>query len=121
MSNGAAVETVLRDAGFTITDAGTLPFVDQVRMFQSAQTIFAVLGSGLTGLIYSRNYIKVLAAGPSCWNDRFFHALAQHRRAVWAEIRGPSRWDGNGLNRDAPFEVPIADLRHAIDLLDAMV
>ena len=116
--NGIEIETVLRGAGYTITDAATMPFVDQARMFQCATTVFGVVGSGLTGLIYSPNGVRVLAAGPASWGDRFFYALAQNRNARWAEVRGPSLWDGkSGLRRDAPFQVPIPALWDAMSRL----
>ena len=51
IANCDEVEQFLRAEGFTITDAATLPFLEQVRMFQSAQLVFGVIGSGFTGLI----------------------------------------------------------------------
>jgi capsular polysaccharide biosynthesis protein len=116
--NGAEVAGVLRDAGFTIAEASPLRFVDQVRMFQSASTVFSVLGSGLANLMFSPNHVKVLPAAPGCFRDIFFYTLAQHRRGKWAEVRGPSRWNGTGFARDAPFEVPIPHLLEAIRRLD---
>jgi hypothetical protein len=117
MRNGADVEEILRNAGFTITDAGRYRFVDQVRMFQAAKTVFGVLGSGLTGLIYSPKGVTVLAVGPSDRRDRFFHALAQHRSGRWLEVCGPSLWDGQGASWHAPFEVPLSELEDAVDRL----
>jgi hypothetical protein len=119
IENSEEVEQFLRDAGFTIADAGRMTFLDQVRLFQSAKTLFAVIGSGLTGLIYSPGEVRVLAAGPARWGDRFFYALAQHRRARWAEARGPSEWNGEGLLRDAPFNLPLHALRTALTKLEA--
>jgi hypothetical protein len=118
IANGDEVERVLREEGFTITDAASLPFLDQVRMFQSAQIVFGVIGSGFTGLIYSPNKVRVLGVGPASWGDRFFYALAQHRCGRWSEVRGRSHWDGDGLMRDAPFEVSIQALRDGLNKVD---
>jgi hypothetical protein len=117
ITNDAEVEDILRADGYTITDAATLPFVDQVRMFQSANDVFAVVGSGLTGLIYSPSHVRVLTVRPAMWRDRFFYSLAQHRDAKWAEVCGSSRWDGTRFLRDAPFDVPVADLMQAKEQL----
>jgi hypothetical protein len=116
--NGDEIERFLEARDFRITDAGGLPFVEQVRMFQSASVVFGVIGSGLTGLIYSPNGVRVIGAGPALWGDRFFVALGQHRAAAWAEVRGPSQWDGKtGQLRDAFFSIPMAALADAIGAL----
>jgi hypothetical protein len=117
IANSEAVERLLQAEGFTITDAATLPFLDQVRMFQSAREIFGVIGSGLAGLMYSPDDVRILAVGPALWGDRFFYALAQHRSARWSEVRGQSQWDGNGLMRDAPFDLSIQALRDGLSKL----
>jgi len=118
ISNCDEVEQFLRAEGFTITDAAFLPFLDQVRMFQSARVVFGVLGSGLTGLIYSPNCVHVLVAGPASWGDRFFYALAQHRRGRWSEVRGPSRGGGDRPVRAAPFEVSVRGLSEGLAKLE---
>ncbi len=116
--NGSEVEAALTAAGFVLTDATGLPFVEQVRMFQSATTIFGVLGSGLTGLIYSPNGVNVVAVAPSGWGDDFFYGIARQRNAKWAEVRGQSHWNKtDGLLRDAPFEVPLRSLHEALETL----
>jgi hypothetical protein len=111
ISNGDEVEEFLRAEGFKITDAAVLPFLDQVRMFQSASIVFGVMGSGLTGLIYSPNGVRILVGGPAGWGDRFFYALAQHRRAKWSEVRGPSHAENDAPVRTASFELSIPALR----------
>ena len=116
--NGEEIERFFEARGFRITDAGGMPFVEQVRMFQSASVVFGVIGSGLTGLIYSPNGVRVIGAGPALWGDRFFVALGQHRAAAWAEVRGPSQWDGKtGHLRDALFSIPMAALADSMGAL----
>ena len=123
IANGDEVEQFLRGEGFRITDAAVLPFLDQVRMFQSANVVFGVIGSGLTGLMYSPNgvLVLVLVGGPAGWGDRFFYALAQHRRAKWSEVRGPSHAKDEAPVRTAPFELSIPALRVGLMKLVARV
>ena len=117
IANGDEVERFLSAEGFTITDAASMPFLDQVRMFQSAKMVFGVIGSGLTGLIYSPDEVGIVAVGPASWGDRFFYALAQHRRGRWSEVRGRSKWAGESIMRDAPFEISLQALRDGLNML----
>lgn len=112
--NADEVQTFLSAAGFHVIDMAGLSFTEQVRVFRSAEIVFSVLGSGLTGLVYSPDGVKVIAASPSGWSDRFFYALTQLRGGRWAEIKGSTTWAGDGMLRDAPFEIPIPALRAAI-------
>lgn len=114
VANIEQVEGVLRAEGFHITDMAGRPFADQVNAFHCAEIVFGILGSGLTGLAYSPDLVRVVAASPSGFSDRFFYALVQERRGRWAEVKGPTRWAGEGMMRDAPFEIPIPALRAAL-------
>lgn len=115
IANAAEVQDVLVGEGFYITDMAGVRFAQQLRAFSGADVVFGVLGSGLTGLIYSPDYIRVIAASPSGFSDRFFYALVQRRGGRWVEVKGRSLWNGrDGLLRDAPFEIPIRALREAL-------
>jgi hypothetical protein len=52
-----------------------LSFENQVAAFNAASTVFCVLGSGLTGLIYSPDKVSVIAPAPEDWGDAFFTDL----------------------------------------------
>jgi hypothetical protein len=115
ISNIAEVADLLETEGFQLAELAGMRFADQVRLFASAEIVFGVLGSGLTGLVYSPDNVAVVAASPTGFSDRFFYALAQRRGGTWADVKGPSRWNGrDGLKRDAPFDVPIDVLRQAL-------
>ena len=114
VANAEQVEQVLRSEGFHIADMAGRPFADQVNAFRTAEIVFSVLGSGLTGLVYSPDLVQVVAASPSGFSDRFFYALVQSRGGRWAEVKGPTQWAGEGMMRDAPFEIPLPALRTAL-------
>lgn len=107
-----AVEPVLTDAGFTVTDLMGVRFAHQVELFRGADVIFSVLGSGLTGIIFAPEDVRIITAGPTGWGDDFFYAIAQDRNARWAEIRGPG-----GKGRDEPFSINTDHLQEAISSL----
>src|SRR6185437_9102116 len=77
--NITEIQDLLAGEGFQVLDLSSMPFSDQVAAFQNCSTVFAVLGSELTGLIYAPEQIRVLSAGPANWGDRFFYPLIQLR------------------------------------------
>ena len=103
---------MMRSAGFVRVSPADLDFVDQVRLFQGASDIVSVIGSGLTGLIYSPDRVRVLGLAPASWGDRFFYALGQHRNAAWSEVRGQSCGEDR---RIAPFSITLAAVQHGFD------
>lgn len=117
IANANEIIPFLEATGFREVDVAALPFLGQVALFRTARRIFSVIGSGLTGLIYSPDGVEVLAAGPARWGDRFFYALGQLRAARWVEVRGPSSWNGCGEMRDAPFTIAPAALAEGLSKL----
>ncbi|HSU07368.1 MAG TPA: glycosyltransferase family 61 protein [Acetobacteraceae bacterium] len=93
VANLDALQPLLRVAGYRIVDIGNLSFRAQVSIFQQAAAIVSVLGSGLTGLMYTPPGVKIATLCPIGWADDFFFALMQNRSARLAEIRGPSAND----------------------------
>ena len=85
IANCDEVEQFLRAEGFTITDAATLPFLEQVRMFQSAQLVFGVIGSGFTGS-YSPTKYGSWQLDPPPGGIIFLCIGATPR---WTMVRGP--------------------------------
>jgi capsular polysaccharide biosynthesis protein len=62
----------LKIKGYDAFDVGQMPFIEQVSLFQQASATFGVLGSNLTGLIYSPYGVKSVTVAPGAWGDRFF-------------------------------------------------
>jgi hypothetical protein len=112
--NAPQVADRLAQAKFRFAEMAQISFIEQVAAFREAETVFGVLGSGLTGLIYAPDGARVITAAPAEWFDFFFYVLMQLRQGVNAEIRGHSLWRGDGLKRDAPIVVNPADLEAAL-------
>jgi hypothetical protein len=87
--NSTEIDTILQKGGFTPIDIAALDFLEQVAVFRSTDMLFSILGSGLTGLLYSPAGVRVVSAAPSLFGDRFFYALVQDRRGTYADVRGP--------------------------------
>lgn len=119
ISNVTEVADWLQADGFAVTDIAQLSFLDQVDAFRHGDTVFGVLGSGLVGLMYSPDAVKVVSAAPGSWADSYFYMLIQLRQGYYADIRGSVLWDGEGLERDAPFVVHRKHLTAALARLDA--
>ena len=95
-------------------DIEALSFSQQVLLFRHAENIFSVLGSGLAGLLFSPDAIKVVTIRPEQWLDRFFTALMQLRRGKWADISGPT--SGNNPMSD-PFSVVDDEVASALQAM----
>ncbi len=106
LANEVEVLEVLARHGYTGVEIGTLAFTEQLAMFREATHVFATLGSDLTGLMFSPDGVRVLAAAPEDWCDRFFYGLCQLRHGRYLEIRGPS---------EPLSEAPLADSSFSID------
>lgn len=79
---------LLKIKGVTPFPVAALPFMEQVALFREAQTLFGVLGSNLTGLIYSPQGVRTISAAPGDWGDCFFHGLLQAQEGLYADLRG---------------------------------
>ncbi|HEX7389883.1 MAG TPA: glycosyltransferase family 61 protein, partial [Acidiphilium sp.] len=116
--NQSEIESLLTARGFIIVDPVRLPFIDQIALFRDAEMIFGVLGSGLIGLIYAPEAMRVVTAAPGDWADPYFHMLIKARNGWQADLRGSTLWTGSGLPRDAPFLLDPNHTETALDLLE---
>ncbi|WP_235705456.1 glycosyltransferase family 61 protein [Acidiphilium iwatense] len=105
IANLADIEQVLDREGYTIADPARLSFQAQADLFRTSDDLFGVLGSGLIGLMFAPDNVRVASVAPGSWPDAYFHIFMQHRNASYADLRGPALWTGEGLERDAPFLV----------------
>lgn len=87
--NWQDIQDVLTERDFTLIDIAALKFWEQARIFREAETVFSVLGSGLTGIMYSPLGVRVTSVAPSVFADRFFYGLITDRRGRYADVRGP--------------------------------
>ncbi len=121
LANVEEVCTYLQSRGWSIVDVALLDFLDQVTVFASAENIVSVLGSGLTGLMYSPEGAKVITLAPGNWGDLFFFSLMQERQVRLADIRGLSLAEEPAGARLLPFVLGVADLDSGLRALGLSV
>ncbi|MCW8305535.1 glycosyltransferase family 61 protein [Acidiphilium sp. PA] len=117
-SNSDAVERLLSERRFHRPSIESLSFSEQVGLFLDAEMIFGVQGSGLINLIFAPQGVRVISMAPGAWPDSYFHPLIQAREGWHADLRGPTLWGGEGLQRDAPFMAIESDIVAAIEHLE---
>jgi capsular polysaccharide biosynthesis protein len=117
IENMAEVRTCLEGRGFTFQPVSALRFIDQVRLFQSASIIFAILGSDLSGLIYARKGVSLISAAPAVFGDRFFYALLLERRGRYADLRGPITRLDPGAEHRSSFRLDVSEIGSALAAL----
>jgi hypothetical protein len=118
LCNAEAVEALLQAEDFAIPVIEEMNFREQVALFLGCEMVFAIQGSGMIGLIFAPQHVKVLSLAPAAWKDTYFHPIIQAREGYHADLRGPTLWTGEGLERDAPFLGIEADIRRAIETLE---
>lgn len=120
IDNQLAVLDLLATWGYQAVDIGKLEFIEQVRCCRQASHIVSVLGSGLSGLIYSPLGVKVASLAPARFGDRFFYTMVQNRLGRYADVRGPIVSNGGEQDRDDVFAVPLDALEKGLSALDAV-
>jgi hypothetical protein len=90
MCNAAEVYDILAASGFERLETGIMTFEEQVSVFKGASAIFGILGSDLSNLIFAPEGVKVIAAAPAEFGDRFFYALTLDRKGSFSDLRGPA-------------------------------
>lgn len=110
----------LKIKGFIPFPVAAMPFIEQVALFREAKTVFGVLGSNLTGLIYSPLGVRTVSAAPGDWGDCFFHGLLQAQKGFYADLRGTPE-PGYADMMTAPFTLSLARLAEALDAVGALV
>lgn len=117
--NQSDIDLVLDEHGFEPLDMASLPFGARVDAMKQCESVFGIWGSGFSYLVYAPQGVEVVSAGPADWEDDYFTGLIQQREARFADLRGPSLWDGTGVVRDASFYLQSAQLRLAFEALSA--
>ncbi len=113
------VLTLLQREGFNSFEVGRMPFLEQVSLFMNAETVVAVLGSSLTGLLYAPKNIKVVSMAPENFSDRFFYAMIQNRHGYYADVRG-NVTETAALYHWATFNVNPTTVTAALSTLNAV-
>jgi len=120
LKNLHLIRSFVTEMGFTCVSPSKLSFREQVSVFQRSDHIVGVLGSGLTGLVYARNGVKVLSLSPVNFGDRFFYALTQSRSGTFADVRGHvTTIDTEFPGRDDEFEIEVQEMQSALAALNS--
>jgi len=119
IANLAEIAELLAERGYNPVQIGRLPFLKQVGLFHAATSVVSVLGSGLSGLLYSPEGLAVASLAPDNFGDSFFYALAQNRRARYFDLRGPALLGREQIQHRNPFSISLVTLTAALDRLDA--
>jgi len=117
LANGDEVRDELVRRGFVPVEFETLSFAQQVCAFRSGTSMVCILGSGLTGVIFSPDQVKIIAPAPENWRNTFFYPLVQARAGKFADLRGPIENRDPLLMRDSSFRVEMEDLFEALSAI----
>jgi len=77
---------VLKACDVEFIEVGKLPFAEQVALFSSAEQAVGVLASGLTGLFFSPDHVKVLSLAPERYENTFFYSIIRHRHGLMPPV-----------------------------------
>ncbi len=113
MRNAAEVYDVLADSGFECLETGAMTFEEQVSVFKGASTLFGILGSDLSNLVFAPEGVKVIAAAPAEFGDRFFYALTLDRKGSFSDLRGPAV-EPHSVSHKATFNLDTGVLGSAV-------
>ena len=118
LENREVVHGMLTARGFALCAIGSLDFDAQVAAFKGASSIFAVLGSDLSGLVFAPPGVRVIAASPDVFGDWFFYGLVLERGGQFADLRGEIIQKADIPHRGS-FAVPQEALTTALHVLSA--
>lgn len=118
INNYSEVLECIRGFGFKSLELSKLTFGEQVTYFSGASKIVGVLGSGLTGAIFSPRGIEVLALGPERFGDRFFYGIVRARQGTFFDLRDKS--DGKDAKL-SQFDIDMEDLTTMMKLFSPYV
>ena len=120
ISNAAEVYAAVQRHGYSSHMTGRLTFLDQVSLFKGADTVFGVLGSDLTNLIFSPEGVGMVSVAPDHFGDRFFYALVLDRGGTTFDIRGPET-AAHWVPHKATFSIDTRYLETALSSIEAAV
>ena len=101
----AALAARLQRHGFEAVDPGSLPFVEQIKLFASARIVVGVHGAGLTNMIFSRRELTLIELrAPQ--NTTAYAAFATIRQQRYVEI--PVTVEAEGHRDEAHRDVVLS-------------
>jgi hypothetical protein len=121
ISNLAEIIPALRRRDYEFIEIGAIPFQEQVHLFSTARIVVGVLASGLAGLLFSPERVRVVSVAQESYLNRFFYAMMQQRRALYYDVRGriTNRHPKSDVFSD--FGIDKTDFETALDYIEAGV
>ncbi|MBP0441369.1 glycosyltransferase family 61 protein [Tianweitania sediminis] len=86
VANLEAVERILLENGYSISEVGKSSFASQLQLWHDASHVCAVLGSDLTNIVFAKSKMQILSITPEWFSDHFFFDLAAAKGAIWSEV-----------------------------------
>lgn len=109
--NGADLEDLFRDRGFTVVHPEELPLAEQARMFRDADVVAGYAGSAMFNLVFAERPTRVVLVSSEAYTARNEHLIASvlgHRLdLVWCrpETAMPEgRWDRKAFTSAFTFD-----------------
>lgn len=88
ISNDAEISKILLDKGFSIPDLYEMSFLDQVRLFKSADIIIAPHGSALSNIIFCNKGTKILELFPEGYATNCFGVISLVKKYNYTYLVG---------------------------------
>lgn len=88
ISNNAEISKILLDKGFSIPDLYAMSFLDQVRLFKSADIIIAPHGSALSNIIFCNEGTKILELFPEGYATNCFGVISLIKKHNYTYLVG---------------------------------
>lgn len=118
ISNLSAIIPILQSRDYEFVEVGTLPFEEQVHLFSSTKILVGVLASGLTGLFFSPDKVKVLSFAPEGFVNKFFYPIMQARQASYFDVRGRITERDPRSDVFSNFHIDISHFEQGLDKLE---
>ena len=117
IANREEVYALLAQHGFVAQTTGEMSVKEQIGAFKGAHTVFGVLGSDLTNLIFCPAGVDVITVAPDVFGDRFFYALTLDRSGRMADLRG-SITDAHAVPHKGTFSIELSVLTAALAAME---
>lgn len=117
--NEAEVARLLKRYGFRIVELENMPLADQIHLFQSARTIVAPHGAGLTNLVFSPPGVKLIELFSPNYVKTYYWLLGSYIDADYYCLIGEPSGEPNpnsASDRRDNIVVPVGRLKKLLNI-----